>query len=163
AGAKAAAWQTVSAWPGDRAGLVGFGGSALLQLPLTSDHGTFRLFLEAASPDGLRDPATDLGNALATAGKVFEHQGDRGHRAVLVGSDGETGEGDLSAATASLRQEGIPVFALGVGTAAGGPVPADSSEAPEKFHRDHIGQIVVSRLEEGDLQRSARTSGGAFA
>ena len=66
----------------------------------------FRLFLDAASPDDLGDPATDIGTALATAGKVFEHEGDRGHRAVLLVSDGESGEGDLEAATASLRAGG---------------------------------------------------------
>jgi Ca-activated chloride channel homolog len=161
--AKAAAWETVSVSPGDRVGLIVFGGSAFLQLPLTSDHVALKLFLDAASPDDLADPATDLGTALATAGKVFEHEGDRGHRAVLVVSDGESGEGDLEAATKSLRAEGIPVFALGVGTTGGGPVPADSSEAPEKFHRDHIGRIAISKLEENDLRTVAKLTGGAYA
>jgi Ca-activated chloride channel homolog len=163
AAAKAAAWETVSVSPGDRVGLIVFGGSAFLQLPLTSDHAALKLFLDAASPDDLADPATDLGTALATAGKVFEHEGDRGHRAVLVVSDGESGEGDLEAATKSLRAEGIPVFALGVGTTGGGPVPADSSEAPEKFHRDHIGRIAISKLEEHDLRTVAQLTGGAYA
>jgi Ca-activated chloride channel family protein len=163
AAAKAAAWETVSASSGDRVGLIVFGGSAFLQLPLTSDHAALKLFLDAASPDDLGDPATDVGTALATAGKVFEHEGDRGHRAVLLVSDGESGEGDLEAATRSLRAEGIPVFALGVGTTGGGPVPADSSEAPEKFHRDHIGRIAISRLEENDLRSAAKLTGGAYA
>ena len=163
AAAKAAAWETVSASPGDRVGLIVFGGSAFLQLPLTSDHAALKLFLDAASPDDLADPATDLGTALATAGKVFEHEGDRGHRAVLVVSDGESGEGDFEVATKSLRAEGIPVFALGVGTTAGAPVPADSSEAPEKFHRDHIGRIAISKLEEHDLRTVAKLTGGAYA
>lgn len=161
--AKAAAWETVSASSGDRVGLIVFGGSAFLQLPLTSDHAALKLFLDAASPDDLGDPATDIGTALATAGKVFEHEGDRGHRAVLLVSDGESGEGDLDHATAGLRAEGIPVFALGVGTTGGGPVPADSTEAPEKFHRDHIGRIAVSRLEEADLRSAAKLTGGAYA
>jgi Ca-activated chloride channel family protein len=38
AAAKAVAWETVAASPGDRVGLIVFGGSAFLQLPLTSDH-----------------------------------------------------------------------------------------------------------------------------
>lgn len=163
AAAKAAAWETVSLSPGDRVGLIVFGGSAFLQLPLTSDHAALKLFLDAASPDDLGDPATDIGTALATAGKVFEHEGDRGHRAVLLVSDGESGEGDLEAATKSLRGEGTPVFALGVGTTGGAPVPADSSEAPEKFHRDHIGRIAISKLEEQDLRAVAKLTGGTYA
>ena len=78
-------------------------------------------------------------------------------------TDGESDEVDLRAATAGLRAEGIPVFALGVGTTGGGPVPADSSEAPEKFHRDHIGRIAMSRLEETDLRQAAKLTGGAYA
>ena len=164
AAAKTAAWETVSASQGDRVGLVVFGGSAFLQLPLTTDHGALKLFLDAASPDDLGDPSTDVGNALATVAKVFEHEGERGHRAVLLVSDGETDENtDLEKATAGLRQAGIPVFALGVGTTGGGPVPADSAEAPEKFHRDYIGRIAMSRLEEGGLRQVAELTGGAYA
>jgi Ca-activated chloride channel homolog len=163
AAAKEAVWETVSAAPGDRVGLVVFGGSAFVQLPPASDHAAFKLFLDAASPDDLGDPATDIGTALATAGKVFEHEGERGHRAVLLVTDGESDQMDLPAATASLRSEGIPVFTLGVGTANGGAVPADSAEAPEKFHRDHIGRIAISKLDEGDLRAIARVTGGLYA
>ena len=132
-------------------------------LPLTSDHAAFRLFLDAASTDDLGDPATDLGGAFATAAKVFEHEGERGHRAILVVSDGESGEGGMDEALQQLRKEEVPVFALGIGTAQGGPIPADSSELPDKFHRDHIGRIAVSRLEEAELRHAAEATGGAFA
>jgi Ca-activated chloride channel homolog len=161
--AKRAAWETVSASPGDRVGLEVFGGSAFLQLPLTTDRAAFRLFLDAASTDDLGDPATDLGGALATAAKVFEHEGERGHRAVLVVSDGESGEGGLEGAIARLRKLEVPVFAIAIGTTQGAPIPADSSEQPEKYHRDHIGRIAISRLEEAELRQAADSSGGAFA
>ncbi len=161
--AKRLAWETVSASPGDRVGLIVFGGSAFLQLPLTPDQATLRLFLDAASTDDLGDPATDLSAALATAARTFEHEGERGRRAILVVSDGESGEGDLDDAIAQVRRLAIPVFTIGVGTSAGAPVPADSSEAPERFHRDHIGRIAISRLQEEDLRQVAAATGGAFA
>jgi Ca-activated chloride channel family protein len=163
AAAKRAAWETVSASPGDRVGLEVFGGSAFLQLPLTSDHAAFRLFLDAASTDDLGDPATDLAGALGTAARIFEHEGERGHRALLVVSDGESAEGGMDDALARLRKEQVPVFALGIGTARGGPIPADSTEAPDKYHRDHIGRIAISRMEEGEMRRAAEGTGGAFA
>ncbi len=161
--AKELAWEVMSAYPGDRVGLVVFGGSAFLQLPFTSNRGSLRLFLDAASPDDLGDPATDVSAALLAAVAAFEHEGETGRRAVLIVSDGESGEGDLDAATQALRGEELPVFAIGVGSARGGPVPADSSEAPDPYHRDHIGRVIVSRLEEGDLRRVAEGSGGRFA
>jgi Ca-activated chloride channel family protein len=144
-------------------GLIVFGGSAFLQLPLSSDRASLRLFLDAASQDDLGDPATDVSAALLAAVSAFEHEGEEGRRAVVILTDGESGEGDLEAATGSLGEAELPVFAIGVGSARGGPVPADSSEAPEPYHRNHIGQVVVSRLEEGDLRRVAEASGGAYA
>lgn len=163
AAAKRLADSLAAASPGDRFGLVVFGGSAFVQLPLTGDHDAFRRFLDAGSTDDIGDPSTDISGALAAAAKVFEHEGEPGARAALLISDGESGEGDVGAALPRLLREGVPVLAIGVGSSQGGPVPADSSEAPEPYHRDHIGRVVISRLEEGDLRRAAERTGGAYA
>jgi Ca-activated chloride channel family protein len=132
-------------------------------MPFTSDRASLRLFLDAASPDDLGDPATDVSAALLTAVGAFEHEGEEGRRAVLIVSDGESGEGGMEAAIKALREDELPAFAIGVGTIRGGPVPADSSEAPEQYHRDNIGRVVVSRLEEGELRTAAAATGGAYA
>ena len=163
AAAKRLADSLAAASPGDRFGLIVFGGSAFLQLPLTGDHDAFGRFLAAGSTDDIGDPSTDLSAALVAAAKAFEHEGEPGARAALLVSDGESGEGDVDAALGRLGREGVPVFAIGVGSVQGGPVPADSSEAPERYHRDHIGRVVISRLEEGDLRRVAERTGGSYA
>ncbi|MEP7225988.1 MAG: VWA domain-containing protein, partial [Gemmatimonadales bacterium] len=61
--AKGAVLEALAGSRGDRVGLVVFGGSAFLQLPLTADHAAFRRFLDAATTDDLADPATDLSRA----------------------------------------------------------------------------------------------------
>jgi Ca-activated chloride channel family protein len=160
--AKGLIAEAVAASPGDRVGLVVFGGSAFLQLPLTADHAAFGRFLDAASTDDLPDPATDLSRALATAATTFEHDGERGYQTVLLVSDGESREADLAPVLSRLRRGGIPVFAVGLGTLAGAPIPADSGKAPERWHRDHIGRVVQSRLEERDLRRAARETNGEY-
>ena len=160
--AKGAVLEALAGSPGDRVGLVVFGGSAFLQLPLTADHAAFRRFLDAATTDDLANPATDLSRALAAAATTFEHEGERGFQSVLLLSDGESVEGDIGPPLKRLRLAGVPVFAIGVGTSEGAPVPADSSEAPERWHRDHIGRIVQSRLEEGDLRRAASETNGVY-
>jgi Ca-activated chloride channel family protein len=161
--AKRVAWDVVSSYPTDRVGLVVFGGSAFLQMPFTSDRASLRLFLDAASPDDLGDPATDVSAALRTALSAFEHEGEEGRRAVVLVSDGESGEGDLESAIRALREGELPVFAVGVGTTRGGPVPADSTEAPERHHRDYLGRVILSRLEEDELRTVAAATGGAYA
>ncbi|HEU4648960.1 MAG TPA: VWA domain-containing protein [Gemmatimonadales bacterium] len=163
AAAKRAVLDVIAATPNDRLGLVVFGGSAFLQLPLTADHASFRLFLDAAKPGDLGDPSTELAAALHAAARTFAHDGERGYQAAVLVSDGENGEDDVGPAIAELKKQEVPVFTIGVGTAAGGPVPADSSEAPERYHRDHIGRIVESRLEATDLRRIATQTGGLYA
>jgi Ca-activated chloride channel family protein len=160
--AKRAISRVLQAVPEDRSGLVVFGGSAFLQLPLTDNHSAFERFLDAASTDDIGDPGTDLSSALITAATTFEHDGEQGYQSILLVSDGESVSGDIGPALARLKKAHIPVFSLGVGSTEGAPVPADSSEAPEKWHRDHIGRVVISRLEEGDLRRAALETGGNY-
>jgi Ca-activated chloride channel family protein len=80
----------------------------------------------------------------------------------LIASDGESVAGDMTPPLVRLKKAGIPVFSIGIGSLQGSPVPADTSAAPEKWHRDHIGRVVVSRLEEGDLRRAAQETGGVY-
>jgi Ca-activated chloride channel homolog len=160
--AKQAVDQLLAESPHNRVGLIVFGGSAFLQLPLTTNYAAFRRYLDAASTDDLGDPGTDLANALMAAATVFEHDGERGYQSVLLLSDGENGPGEIAAPLTRLSRARIPVFAIGIGSPEGAPVPADSTEAPERWHRDHIGRIVVSKLEEGDLRRAARETGGSY-
>jgi Ca-activated chloride channel family protein len=160
--AKRAASQVLAAVPDHRVGLIVFGGSAFLQLPLTGNHAAFQRYLAAASTDDLGDPATDLSRALDAAATTFDHEGERGYQSVLILSDGESGSGDIGRPLDRLRPAGIPVFAVGIGTTEGAPVPADSSAAPEQWHRDHTGRVVISRLEEGELRRAARETSGTY-
>ncbi|MGZ8397872.1 MAG: VWA domain-containing protein [Gemmatimonadales bacterium] len=160
--AKSVVIEAVARSPGDRLGLVVFGGSAFLQLPLTANHAAFRRFLDAATTDDLANPATDLSRALAAAATAFEHEGQQGFQSVLLLSDGESVEGDVGPPLKRLRLAGVPVIAVGLGTSEGAPIPADSSEAPAQWHRDHVGRIVQSRLEEGDLRRAANETDGVY-
>lgn len=160
--AKHAIAQVLAQAPENRVGLIVFGGSAFLQLPLTANHAAFERYLEAASTDDLGDPGTDLSSALHAAATAFEHDGERGHQSVLIVSDGESGSGDIDPALKRLRRAQIPVFALGIGSLHGAPIPADSTDAPEQWHRDHIGRVVLTRLTEGDLRQAARETNGIY-
>jgi len=162
AAAKQAVLDLVAQLPGDRVGLIVFGGGAFLQLPLVRDQAAFKLFIDAASNANLYDPSTDIAGALKAALAVFEHEGSHGSRAIILVSDGESQPEAIEDVVPALERERIPIIAIGVGTPEGAPVPADSTEAPEKWHRDHIGRVVNSRLEEGVLTRLARETGGAY-
>lgn len=164
--AKALAKDLGGDLAGDRVGLVIFGGAAFLQLPMTNDHAVFERFLDAATPNAIDDPSTDIAAALEVGRTVFEHEGGDGHRAIVLFTDGERSEGSLDAPLERLAAAHIPVFAFGVGTPAGGFVPADPaapSDSGSRWHRDNIGRPAESRLDEKTLKRVTEESGGAYA
>lgn len=162
--AKRLAWQLAAARPGDRIGLVIFGGAGFLQLPPTSDLSTFQLFLDQASFDDIGDPATDLAAGLKVAERVLRREGTAiESRAVLLLSDGERSEGPLDPILELYQKAKLPVFTVGVGTATGARVPADSGSPSGPWHLDNIGRPVISKLDEVALRRIAQESGGAYA
>lgn len=151
---------------GDRAGLVIFGGAGFLQLPLTTDRDAFDRFLDAVSVELLDDPSTDLNAPLRTAATVFAHEGGDGHRALVILSDGDDEAEHREAAIAALAKLRIPVFTVGVGTAAGGLVPkaaGDTTGGPSNpWHVDGIGRPVESKLVAGPLREIAAGTRGVY-
>ncbi|MBK7349017.1 MAG: VWA domain-containing protein [Gemmatimonadetes bacterium] len=162
--AKRLAWQLASARPGDRIGLVVFGGAGFLALPPTGDLATFQLFLDAASPEDIGDPASDIAAGLRVAERALRREGTAiGSRAILLVTDGERNEGPIAPAIEALVKARLPVFAVGIGSAAGGLIPNDSGAAEGPWHLDGIGRQIISRLNEGGLDSLATATGGAYA
>ncbi len=154
--------RVVDARRGDRVGLVVFAGEAFLQCPLTTDRGALRLFLDAADPEQVAVQGTDFARALAVADQAF-NAGDDDQarpRALLVVSDGEDHEGGLSGEADALRDDGVEILALGVGTDQGAPVPDVRRGRVVGERRDRrTGAPVVSRFEEGALRDLAGRAG----
>ncbi|MCU0621886.1 MAG: VWA domain-containing protein, partial [Gemmatimonadales bacterium] len=164
--AKSLLGDLSTALAGDRLGLVIFGGAAFLQLPLTTDHAVFERYVDAASPDDIDDPGTDVLAAVQVAARAFEHDAKGGSRALVLLSDGERSEGALDEAVAKAKEAGIPLFLLGIGTEQGAYVPADSmlpADSGSTWHLDNIGRPVLSRLRADDLRQLAEATGGAYA
>jgi len=162
--AKRLAWQLASARPGDRIGLVIFGGAGFLQLPPTSDLAAFQLFLDAASPDDIGDPSTNLVAGLKVAERALRREGTAaGSRAVILLTDGERSEGAIDPILELYSRAKLPVFAVGIGSAEGARVPNDSGDATGPWHVDDIGRPIISRLDEEVLKAVALASGGSYA
>jgi Ca-activated chloride channel homolog len=147
----------------DRIGLVTFAADAFMQMPLTSDRAALRLFLQTASPDMIPAQGTSFANMLAVAARVFDGSGevqDRS-RVLLIVSDGEDHEAGIEPPLRRLREMGVVVLALGVGTTEGALIPVLEDGRPT-HHRDRDGLVVTARLEEGVL-RGLAIDGGYFA
>lgn len=156
---------------GDRVGLVLFAGEGVVQCPLTTDYGAFRLFLDGAEPGQVPTPGTEMRAAIDAAVRAFDaarppsdssaSPGQGRPRALLIVSDGENHVGDLNAARRTAEEAGITLLTAGVGTEEGARVPVYENGTRVGFKRDRQGQVVQSRLNESALTRLA-ASGAYF-
>lgn len=154
--------RIVDARRGDRVGLIVFAGEAFLQCPLTTDRSALRLFLDAAAPDQVSIQGTDFARALAVADRAFDaaaEDQDARPRALLVVSDGEDHEGGLSAEADALREDGVEILALGVGTDEGDAVPEIYRGREVGDRTDRTGTPIVTRFEPGALRDLAGRDG----
>lgn len=145
---------------GDRVGLVAFAGSSFLACPLTTDYAAFSMMLDDVQPGAIPRGGTSLAVALETALRSFEATGEA-DRAIVLVSDGEDHEGGLEKAAGALAQANVRVFAIGVGTVEGGPIPAFEGAAGTLL-RDRAGNVVRTALREDALQKIAVATGGIY-
>jgi Ca-activated chloride channel family protein len=154
---------------GDKVGLVGFAGSAVLLSPLTNDISSLKMFLDSLSPYSVETQGTNFTRALAEAAEAFERGGteddDRAKttRVILVLSDGEDQEKGALELAKKLASQGIRIFTLAFGSERGGLIPMrDERGFLRGYKKDRDGKEVVSQVKGGFLRDLARVGQGAF-
>lgn len=153
--------------PGDRMGIVVFAGRAYILSPLTVDHAALELFVDALDPEMVSQGGTSLASAIREAtGMATADKEIRGDRAIVLMTDGEAleEEDDVIAAAKEAARAGVRIFAAGLGTEAGAPIPDKDPDSGRQvgWKRDLDGQIVVSKLNVDLLRRVADLTNGRF-
>ena len=154
--AKAIAKRIVDADPG-RVALVVFESRAEVVCPLTSDDEAVDELIDSIQPGEVGDPGTDLGTAIIKASMLVDldptQKGD-----IVVISDGEDQGSRLDEALRRVRDRGITVSAILVGTTTGSTIPrAEGTEL-----RDDNGEVVTTYAHPEVLEHVARAAGGRF-
>jgi len=154
--AKLAISRLVDRLQDDRIGLILFAGSSFVQVPITTDYVSAKMFLGSISPESVPVQGTAIGDAVLTAAKSFSAQSEKS-RAVIVITDGENHEDDPVEAARQVAEIGVKVYTIGVGSSEGQPIPVKG-----ELLKDKDGNIVVTRLDEATLQKMAKVGGGAY-
>lgn len=144
---------------GHRVGIIAFAGDAYIQCPLTTDRQAAKLFLATLNPNIVPVGGTRISKAIDVALQAFGKGKDE-PRSLVILTDGEELGGDPHKEAARAKQEGVRVYAIGIGTPDGSTLPASDGAAGLK--RDAAGQVVISRLNESLLKRVAVETGGAY-
>jgi Ca-activated chloride channel family protein len=142
---------------GDRVGLVLFAGGAYPRIPLTLDYEAIRFSVRDSTTRSLRGQGSDLGAALDEATKLLG-PADQADRAILLVSDGEDHQEQALVSAAHAAEQGIRIFAIGVGSTRGAPIPLVEGG----FKKDLSGQVVLSRLDETQMLEIVKLGGGAY-
>ena len=159
--AKLAISRLVDKLQGDRIGLIVFAGQSFVQLPITTDYVSAKIFLNTIGTESVPVQGTALGEAISTAIKSFssEAQMQQENKAIILITDGENHEDDAVAAARNAAELGIKVFCVGVGSPEGKPIPYGENG---DLMKDKDGNIVVTKLNEAVLEEVAAAGGGAY-
>ena len=141
----------------DKVGLVVFAGDAFVQLPITNDYVSAKMFLQNFNPSLITTQGTDLARAISLSQSCFTQREHIG-RAIIVITDGEDHEGGALEAAREAYKKGINVFILGVGTSKGAPIPDGNGG----YLKDNSGQTVLSALNEQMCQQVAKAGNGVY-
>lgn len=141
----------------DRIALIVFAGDAFVQLPITSDYVSAKMFLSDIAPSMIATQGTDIARAVEMASNSFTQQEGVG-KAIIVITDGEDHEGGAVEAAEAAKKKGQRVFVLGIGSPKGSPVP----DGQGGYMKDNSGNTVMSALNEGMCRQVAEAGGGAY-
>ena len=140
----------------DRVGMVVFAGEAKVQLPITTDYRMARSFVKRILPTLVSVQGTEIGSALNLASLSFSQNRDAGKVIILI-TDGETHDSTALDAAKRAAEQGIKIFAIGIGTPEGAPVKVNG-----EFIKDENDEMVVSRLNEELLQQICSATAGGY-
>jgi Ca-activated chloride channel family protein len=160
--AKLAALELMQRAGADRLGLVAFAGDAFLECPLTIDNTAFQQSVQALNVNSIPQGGTAIAEAINTALTAFKEKGH--HKALVLLTDGEDNDSESGALAAAQNaaKDGLKIFTIGIGTAAGDLIRVTDANGNSDYVRDEQGNVVKSHLNENLLQQIAGATGGFY-
>ena len=143
----------------DKVGLIVFAGQAYIQLPITCDYVSAKMFLNTINPNMIKTQGTAIGDAILTSVRAFGEADKEVSRAIILITDGENHEDDALAAAKAAVEQGIKVFVVGIGKPDGSPIPIPGTN---NFRKDRNGNVVVSKLNEDMCREIAQAGQGIY-
>ena len=142
----------------DRLGLVLFAGRAYLQMPLTTDHAAARMYVQNAGPEVVPTQGTVIGEALRLCNSAFNSK-DKKFKAVVLITDGEDHDPASLQVAQELAANAIMINTVGIGSPEGSRI---FDPLTNDFKKDPQGNVVISRLNEVELQKLAQSTKGVY-
>lgn len=143
----------------DKVALMVFAGDAYVQMPLTTDVSSAKMFLSNINPGMVPVQGTAIGMAIRRSMSLFSNTDANVGKTIIIITDGENHEDDAVEAAKKALESGITVNVMGLGTPEGAPIPITGTNS---FRKDRDGNVVVTKLNEVMCQEIAAAGGGAY-
>ncbi len=145
----------------DRIGIIIYAGNAYPLLPITTDQGAAKMFLQSASPNMVSSQGTAINEAIKLATSYYNND-EQTNRFLFIISDGEDHQEDASSAIAQATKEGIKTYTIGIGTEKGGPIPLKDRGVLQGYKKDSKGEVVITKMNENTLKEIANNGNGKY-
>ena len=160
--AKRLVSEIINQLASDRIGIIAYAGQAYPQLPITTDYGAAKMFLQNMNTDMLTSQGTAINEAVELATTYYDDE-EQTNRVLFIISDGEDhSEGTTLKAVDDAVEAGIQIFTIGVGKSKGAPIPIKRNGVVESLKKDRQGEVVITKLNEVVLQDIASEGNGEY-
>lgn len=159
--AKRLVTEIINQLGGDRVGIIGYAGSAFPQVPITTDYGTAKMFLQGMNTNMVSSQGTAIKEAIELA-KTYYNDESQTNRLLFIISDGEDHRGGIEEITQEAVENRIRIFTIGLGTVKGAPIPIKMNGATLRYLKDNQGETVITKLNPSTLQEIAASANGEY-
>ncbi len=153
--------QIINQLGSDRIGIVAYAGSAFPVLPITTDYGVAKMFLQSMNPGMVSSQGTSLDEAIRLSETYFEDEKGVNKLVILI-SDGEDHSEGAESAAEKANKAGLKIITIGIGTPKGGPIPLRQNGVIESFKRDNNNDVVITKLNQPALEAIAKETKGGY-
>jgi Ca-activated chloride channel family protein len=152
--------QMIESIGSDRIGIVAYAGSAYPVLPMTTDYELAKMFTQSINTNLISSQGTAIESAIQTSVDFFDNP--TSGKAIILFSDGEDHQNasfDISKVT---KEKNVKIITVGVGTANGGTIEFEDELGFQQVKKDKNGQVVITKLNQGILQKIASETNGTY-
>jgi len=146
----------------DRLGLVVFGEFAIAKCPLTFDHNMLINIVERLKLGEVGD-STAIGEALVTCLNRLRGS-EAKSKVIILLTDGENNSGTIGPQEAAglAKDIGVKIYTIGIGSAAGTPLPVFHPQYGKQYARNPDGSIFLTKLHPDELIAIAELTEGRY-
>ena len=153
--------QIINQLGSDRIGIVAYAGSAFPVLPITTDYGVAKMYLQSMNTGMVSSQGTSLDDAIKLSSTYFDDKSKTSKLLILI-SDGEDHSEGAESAAEEANKLGMKIITIGIGTEKGGTIPLKRNGIVESFQRDNNNQVVITKLNKASLEAIAKATKGGY-